>query len=46
MMKVQILIHEEILKVGINFSCLTVILIDFVFQKEKKKISTSVFKRM
>lgn len=35
-MKVQILIHEEILKVGINFSCLTVILIDFVFQKEKK----------
>ena len=35
-MKVQILIHEEILEVGINFSRLTVILIDFVFQKEKK----------
>ena len=38
--------NKKIPKVGSNYTCLAVILIDFVSKKKKKLLSASVFKRI
>ena len=37
---------KEISKVGSNYTCLTVTLIDFVLKKDRELLSSSIFKRI